>query len=40
MKWKKENLEKTKLEGAEGLEGLEGGDGLDDSPLDSQSASQ
>jgi hypothetical protein len=37
MKWKKENLEKTKLEGGEGLEG---GDGLDDSPPDSQSALQ
>ena len=37
MKWKKENLEKSKLEGGEGLEGL---DGLDDSPPDSQSALQ
>ena len=37
MKWKKENLEKSKVEGGEGLEG---GDGLDDSPSDSQSALQ
>ena len=37
MKWKKENLEKTKLEGGDG-DGL--GDGLDDSPPGSQSASQ
>ena len=40
MKWKKANLENSKLEGGDGLEGLEDGDGLNDSPPGFQSASQ